>query len=609
MDLRNLPKYIYFKDNRYVVSKVINGKNTFFKSFKKLYEAKDYRDKLIANNWEPLPLSEEEILDEKIKNYYKCIVLSQNHRQYIVKNQYGDYLGACSTIEEALYFRDTYYKSNFKETPRPSRTDLKTNNPYMEGLKYPLPGRLTPTKPKSHYGTGRIKQKGKNSFHVHYGANDKNHKSYYCACRTYEQAWYVRRELQKCNWDRNKLQEILDNYPRFYTKLLNFYKYIHTSHSIKGVYDINFPREFLEPGQNLEIIPNYQHLEDALYERDFLMANGWDYDLLVESIDDTKNPYYDMELPPYPQRKVRNIQERNYHEKELTEVFNLIYDEGIIDKKEICERVGIGSPVSLGNWLRLFWGSSWKEFKRISLTGENPINVLTKKEKLYTPDLSKPMPSNFNGWVQKSRSKKNPFLVRKGTVEYGHYPTEKMARQVVKKLVACNWDKNKLPSIQKSVGYQPVINRGNVYPVKTGGWSIRKKDKNRKTIYYGFYKDKRIAELTRDFLKENNWNKEDCPEFRKEAEYIISLVDLIPYTMFYGCNNTLHEYNIEMFESESTKKYYYCNHGKYYVSKYLNGTIESFGYYDTEDEAKDVVELLKLNNWDRTVLKIVDEMF
>ena len=79
--------------------------------------------------------------------------------------------------------------------------------------------------------------------------------------------------------------------------------------------------------------------------------------------------------------------------------------------------------------------------------------------------------------------------------------------------------------------------------------------------------------------------------------------------MFYGCNNTLHEYNIEMFESESTKKYYYCNHGKYYVSKYLNGTIESFGYYDTEDEAKDVVELLKLNNWDRTVLKIVDEMF
>ena len=66
MDLRNLPKYIYFKDNRYVVSKVINGKNTFFKSFKKLYEAKDYRDKLIANNWEPLPLSEEEILDEEL---------------------------------------------------------------------------------------------------------------------------------------------------------------------------------------------------------------------------------------------------------------------------------------------------------------------------------------------------------------------------------------------------------------------------------------------------------------------------------------------------------------------------------------------------------------
>lgn len=34
--------------------------------------------------------------------------------------------------------------------------------------------------------------------------------------------------------------------------------------------------------------------------------------------------------------------------------------------------------------------------------------------------------------------------------------------------------------------------------------SIRHKDKGtRKTINYGYYEDKRIAELTRDFLKEN----------------------------------------------------------------------------------------------------------
>lgn len=193
-------------------------------------------------------------------------------------------------------------------------------------------------------------------------------------------------------------------------------------------------------------------------------------------------------------------------------------------------------------------------------------------------------------------------MVRKGTVEYGYYPTEKMAKAVVKKLVACNWDKSKLPEIKKSVGYEAPPKRDHVYP-QGKGWTIRRKNKERKMINYGYYDDKRIAELTRDFLKQNDYNKELYPGFRSLAEYIIRLIDdIIPYTMFYGCRNTIREYNIEIIENESNNKYYYYTHDKYHIVKYLNGKLESFGYYDTEEEAQEIVEILQLNNWDKSVL-------
>lgn len=33
-----------------------------------------------------------------------------------------------------------------------------------------------------------------------------------------------------------------------------------------------------------------------------------------------------------------------------------------------------------------------------------------------------------------------------------------------------------------------------------------------------------------------------------------------------------------------------------------------FGCYDTEDEAAEIVEILKLNNWDENVLAILNEI-
>ena len=595
-----LPKNIYKQGNKYIITKKVNGFSKYFKTLNTLDEAIRYKEKLIANNWEPLPLTEEELYEYNLKEYYVGISLSNNHRQYIVTNYLGDYLGACSSIEEALQYRDMFYHASFKESPRPTRLDLKKNNLHLKhGLEYPLPERLTPTH-KSHYGEGHITKKGGASYHIYHGGK-KDGNNYYCACRTYEQAWYVKHELQKCNWDKEKVPEILDNYPVWYTGLMEFYRYINRSKTKTESYGINIPKQYLKPGTSREIINGYSHLEDALFERDFLVEHDWDYNVLVESIDDTENPYYNMELPPYPERKIKNIEPRDYHEKELTEIFHLIYDDGIVNQEEICERVGINSSVTLRNWLKNFWNTTWTEFKRVSLTGENPLNTLEKKEIIYQPDLSKPMPSNFNGWVQKHNSKRSPFMVRKGDVEYGYYPTEKMARKVVKKLIACNWDKSKLPEIKKSVGYEAPPKRDHVYP-QGKGWTIRRKNKERKMINYGYYDDKRIADLTRDFLKQNDYNKELYPGFRSLAEYIIRLIDdIIPYTMFNGNSNAVNEYNILDFELID-EDYYYQFEGKYHVSKLVDGEPKYYGEYDSEEEAKEIVEVLQLNNWDESVL-------
>ena len=540
--------------------------------------------------------------EKNLQEYYIGICLSNNHRQYVVSNYKGDYLGNCNSIEEALQYRDQYYHSSPDETPRPRTLNLKKNNLHLKhGLEYPLPERLTPRK-KSDYGNGSIRKKGPSSYHIYYSSD------YYCSCRTYEQAYYTHKKLQECGWDKKKLPQIKKDYPKWYTWLLEFYRYVNMDQEYyrkTGVkkYLINLPREYLEEGQNLEQIRGYSHLEDALFERDWLVKHDWDYESLVYSIDDRENPYYDMELPPYPERKIRNLRERNYHEKELTKIFELIYYENIINQEEICELVGIRTSVTLRQWFKRFWNTNWEEFVQISQTGENPINVLEKQGIIYQPDLSRPKPSNFKGYIQKSNSKKNPYAVIKDNIRYGVYPTEAMAKKVVRKLKACKWDKSQLPSIQESLGYQGVINRGNVYPVNTGGWSIRHKDKNRKMINYGYYKDKRIAELTRDFLKANDWNKEIYPELRNEAEYIIALVDMLPATMFNGGRNYQMEYDYLQH-----KHYYEDVDGWFRVFKNIDGSLKYFGAYNSEDEAQEIVEILELNDWDDTVLTELAEV-
>ena len=110
-----------------------------------------------------------------------------------------------------------------------------------------------------------------------------------------------------------------------------------------------------------------------------------------------------------------------------------------------------------------------------------------------------------------------------------------MANKISNDLQACNWDKSKLKEIQAKHGWQSVVNskrwiEENKHKCKDGtvkvyGYYIRKKDKTKKMIPYGYYKDKRVAELVRDCLVECEWDKQKLEEIKEYADYCIRQVE------------------------------------------------------------------------------------
>lgn len=468
--------------------------------------------------------------EEAIRQYYKRIYLDTARTCYQVAHRKGHYLGTLKTIEEALHYRDLYSESQDK-VPKPKELDLKNNNPYLEnGLKYPVPERLKLPKRKPYTPKGSISHHSKSCYVLYYS------NTYLCCCRTYEQSYYVLGELRKHNWDKSKIPEIMESYPEWYTWLLGFYRYITVDSKTKEgkiKYRINVPKRYLPEGSNIDILHGYTRLEDALFERDFLEENNWDYDLLVESINDNNNKYYDMELPPYPERKIRNIRKRESHTKELKAIQELILAEPYLSQLEISRRVGI-HDMNIRNWLHLY-NTTWAEFREIVLSGEDPFEKLTIQPLIYQPDLSPSMPSNFKGYVHKNgKSKKYPWTIEYKHKGYGVYPTRELALKVVDDLQACGWDKTQLLNIQLKHGYTPHHKRRNLIYKKGNTYSVRKTTPDGRLGYYGCYPCRRIAEIVRDLMKHLNWDKKLLPEVKTTANHIYNVEKQYNSNMFGG---------------------------------------------------------------------------
>lgn len=484
------------------------------------------RDELIRNNWIVNKTSEEEYFEAQ-KKYYTRIYLSRNKRRYVIINKVKNYIGRVDTIEEALYLRDLYYTTEKTENiPDIESLDLTLNNPYLQdGLKYPLPERLKLQPPKDKgYGFGGIR---KRSNHYRVERNGK----YFTTCVTYEQAYFYQQELNRRGWDKKNLKSIADDYPEWYTWLNRFYIYV-TPETTDNRYNWQVS---LTPANNngkLETI-GYVNLEDALYERDFLMQHNWDYELLVEAIDDNENPYYSMDLPPYPERKIRNLFLDNNHDKELGIMRDYIYEHGNVAREEMANYMNITS-VTLTNWLKKY-DADYRYFKKLCLEGEDPLNHISMPEHIYTPDLSPCKPKHFRNYVTYNRiSKTSPYKIVKDYVTYGVYPTWEIANKVSDELQRLGWSQENRIKLQKKYGILPKPrNKRNIYKTKYGRYSVRKRFKRNSTSY-GAYDTWLEAMLVRELLACNGWDKKDLPWIQTEAKKYYMMILAYQNNMFGG---------------------------------------------------------------------------
>ena len=519
-------KYIHKTPNgTYTIVKSINGKMKAFGTYKSFSEACRIRDCLIERNWKPLPKTDEYYQ----KEYYKSI--GKSGERYKVR-WIDRYAGTVDTIEEALYFRDIVAEHR-GQCGKPEDYDLKTNNPYIEnGLDYPVPERLIITPRESGYGTGYIIEKGPQSYHVHYGSHGKRahgRSSYYCACRTYEQAYYVKQELNKCGWNKDELPRILEEYPIWYTWLMKFWQYV-APRDGGGWNVILTPK--CNPNGHLEKY-YFSKVEDALWERDLLIKYDFDENELTEAADDNQNPYYDMEIPPYPQRKVRRISDREPKPELLTQMKELFLDGKT--QEEIAESVG-HTAVTLRNILKREYNCSWTEFLKICEAGEDPNEVLEFQPLIYQPNLDYIPPNNNYVQLNTTNRKSHFTVVHKGQY-FGAYPTRELANKISNDLQKCGWDKTQLKDIQAKHGHKSIVNSKRwIYETKytsrkTGetrilSYHIRKKDKNKRIHNYGSYKDYEVAKRVRDLLIENDWSKRELGNIIQQVKEEFGLEEI-----------------------------------------------------------------------------------
>ena len=533
-------KHIHWSGNKWQVAKSINNKMHYFGRFDDFQTAMNIRDQLVENDWDKSKVvyPEDWLLEKQQLEYYRNVHTHSDRRYYKVHSRSDRYYGSVKTIEEALYYRDIlddlFEKGEVKPDLRPTDFDLITNNPYLKnGLDYPLPERLKLKEYNTGYRKGEIRVKGPQSYHLYHRTKD-NGTGYVCACRTYEQAYHVRQEMNKVDWDLSKLDEILDAYPVWYTWLMNFWKYINPDSHSRDKWNFVITPSINPSGKLEKII--CRNVEDALFERDMFLKYDGDEELMTECGDYRNNPYYDMELPPYPQRKIRRIKDREDRTGLFNDLYDALQDYPDISQEGLCEMVGTG-VVSLRGILRKEFDTELPDFIRLCLSGEHPNDVLEQKPLIYTPNLERDYGGKHIAYYPDRAS---PYAVTKWfdgkNHYYGEYPTEELAKKIIKDLKKCGWDKSQLKKIQAKHGHVPMMGSKRwVYAnkrtskrtgkVKIYSYSIRHKDKDKRIINYGTYKDKRVAELVRDLLILYDWDKAELCWIQDLATYTIEQAD------------------------------------------------------------------------------------
>ena len=214
----------------------------------------------------------------------------------------------------------------------------------------------------------------------------------------------------------------------------------------------------------------------------------------------------------------------------------IIQEEPELSQEEYCERVGMTSA-NFRTVLRNEFDTDWPEFKRLCESGENPNEVLEQKPLIYKPDLTLHRTGTHIAHYDRLKSK---YVVSRWENNrnhyYGAYPTKELAEKIIKDLEKCGWDKSKLKEIQARNGHVSLVGSkrwvyANKYKSKKTGeshvlsYSVRHKNKDKKMVNFGSYKDKRLAELVRDCLIWCDWDKSQLGRIQDFANYVLDQVD------------------------------------------------------------------------------------
>lgn len=145
---------------------------------------------------------------------------------------------------------------------------------------------------------------------------------------------------------------------------------------------------------------------------------------------------------------------------------------------------------------------------------------------------------------------------------FGPFPNFKEAKQYRDKLIQIKWGSTPLQvNTQKS-------NSGYKYIYADHGKFRLSKLLNGKQTHFGIYDTLGEAVSMRDYYQQHNWD-----------------TTLIQYTK---PNN-----------KDPSRKYITFHHGKYEITKLINGKQKYFGGFDTLREAMNVRDKLIANNWQK----------
>lgn len=394
------------------------------------------------------------------------------------------YFGRYETLKEAQQIRNHYEKKGWKQEKKenPTRNIYKHDNQW------------------------RIEK------------SIKGHRHHYGSYPLLEYAQYLRDRLEECNYDEKELSRIKQEYPKYYTEAIRFYQMIRKIDS-KTPWQVMDTRK-----QPIEIIAVCSKVEDALWERDLYL----EYEDDIQSIcEDTRpNPYYEMKLPYWQTRRPRGgTRFPRSFKQEINNYIKLI--------KKGTHRIGEAAkasncnPITIRTQLR-HYGATWTDLKYMVQNNVDPWTVLKdQRVKIIQPDLN-----NYrspNNYVHKGETP-GTWTIQRKKIYYGTYPDKKLAQNIAYDLKQCDWDKKELPRIQKKFKHKSmVMSKKWVYPNKPNGevisWSVRHKDKSRKMINYGTYKDYSYATLVRYYLICCGWDKSKLVECQRLAQQDLDMVN------------------------------------------------------------------------------------